>query len=133
MDNSPANFAVVFMAILSILSSPVVAKNKVVVRNKVHSVVKVHCQSADNDLGVHYLGYGEAVSWSFNINIWDTTLFFCDIVWGRLAKAHIDVFTAENRFNCRNVECNWLILPKGFYLYDFESHKYHFKYVWHRE
>ncbi|WOG94708.1 hypothetical protein DCAR_0314005 [Daucus carota subsp. sativus] len=38
----------------------------------------LHCKSKDNDLGFHTLDLNQVYGWSFNMNIWSSTLFWCN-------------------------------------------------------
>ncbi|KAF7148807.1 hypothetical protein RHSIM_Rhsim03G0219200 [Rhododendron simsii] len=40
-------------------------------------VLTIHCKSADNDLGIYVLSYGQFLEWHFRKNIWGTTRFYC--------------------------------------------------------
>ncbi|KAH7521862.1 hypothetical protein FEM48_Zijuj07G0077000 [Ziziphus jujuba var. spinosa] len=90
----------VVLAFISIfISSPVSANYTIEVRNNVHSTKKidVHCKSADKDLSVHHLKYGENLDWNFNISNINllSPVFDCDIIWEKVAKGHIVVFDAR--------------------------------------
>ncbi|KAG5578401.1 hypothetical protein H5410_058535 [Solanum commersonii] len=41
----------------------------------------LHCHSYDNDLGQSILEEDDEVNWSFRVNFWGTTLFYCDVRW----------------------------------------------------
>lgn len=51
----------------------------------------LHCQSKDNDLGFHTLPLNQLYTWSFRMNFWQTTLFFCHFWWGG-KQTSFDVF-----------------------------------------
>ncbi|KAL5832311.1 hypothetical protein ACOSQ3_017715 [Xanthoceras sorbifolium] len=66
------------------------AENTVVIKNDFRSNAKylyVHCHSADDDLGEHWLKKGQKYSWSFDVNLWGTTLFDCYAQWGNKKKS----------------------------------------------
>lgn len=130
LASSAAVLAAVLVAMLSVFSSLVAAKHKVVVSNDVQSMVKVHCQSADNDLGVHYLAYDRSVEWKFNDNIWGTTLFYCDFTWGKV-KAHAVVYAAEKkRYGCHEEECYWMISTWGIFMLNSQTVLFERMYRW---
>ncbi|XP_015887500.3 S-protein homolog 5 [Ziziphus jujuba] len=80
--------------------SPVLAKYNVVIVNILgeNETLNLHCQSKDDDLGVHYVPYADFFEWRFNVNIWRTTLFYCDMGWGNL-RGHFDIFAAKRDMN----------------------------------
>ncbi|KAJ4827663.1 hypothetical protein Tsubulata_017671 [Turnera subulata] len=39
----------------------------------------IHCKSGDDDLGVHVIKVGGKYEWSFRVNFWGTTLYFCGV------------------------------------------------------
>ncbi|KAK9291605.1 hypothetical protein L1049_019554 [Liquidambar formosana] len=45
------------------------------------SPLYLRCRSDDDDLGVQLLYYKQSYRWSFRINIWETTNFWCDFHW----------------------------------------------------
>uniref|UniRef100_A0A2C9UV39 S-protein homolog n=1 Tax=Manihot esculenta TaxID=3983 RepID=A0A2C9UV39_MANES len=69
----------------------------------------VHCQSKDDDLGYINLDNGSEFQWSFNINFWGTTLFFCDLQWKDSFAIHFNAFDANKDYNKCVTECKWLI------------------------
>ncbi|XP_031374170.1 S-protein homolog 24-like [Punica granatum] len=44
-------------------------------------LIHVHCKSKDDDLGTHIIANGDRCEFSFNVNIFQTTLIFCGIGW----------------------------------------------------
>lgn len=46
-----------------------------------HQRLTLHCKSADNDLDVHRLGYGEHYEFSFRANFFDRTQYYCSFQW----------------------------------------------------
>ena len=54
------------------------------------SSLRLHCKSKDNDLGFHTLGLNQVYKWSFNVNFWASTLFWCNFWWdGKYAAFHV--------------------------------------------
>lgn len=45
-------------------------------------LLKIHCQSGDNDLGVRTLKVGDKFDFSFHMNFIGTTLYHCSFSWG---------------------------------------------------
>ncbi|CAK7339001.1 unnamed protein product [Dovyalis caffra] len=73
------------------------------------NVLKVHCQSKDDDLGEHALAASAETSWTFRMNILGTTLFWCGMNW---ASGHgsFKVFWRDDDIlgRCNYKECFWI-------------------------
>ncbi|OVA07077.1 Plant self-incompatibility S1 [Macleaya cordata] len=82
-----------------------------------------HCKSKDDDLGERTLAYKQSWNWSFTINFWWTTLFWCNMWWhdsnGQLVYASHDAYKAKRdyREHCR-MDCFWSIRKDGWYYGD---------------
>lgn len=77
----------------------------------------IHCKSKDDDLGEHSLKVGEDFRWHFKINIWFSTLFFCDFNWGQMSRTfNVFTFRKEGKFCSKTGNCYWLPTERGFYL-----------------
>ncbi|KAF2618052.1 hypothetical protein F2Q68_00038288 [Brassica cretica] len=74
-------------------------------------VFTVHCKSKDNDLGVHMVAAKTDYHFSFQPNIWKTTLFFCSFQWNNQVK-QFDIFDAP-RDQDDGYKFNWTIKPDG--------------------
>lgn len=129
----------VVLALMSIFMSYSVSANyRIEIKNNVDSAkeMEVHCQSADKDLGVHYLKHEENLDWSLNmsnnINL-SPPFCHCDIIWEKVAKGHIVVFDARrgDLHNC-GTNCKWLINYHGFYVLDVNYGIYRLKNKWER-
>ncbi|KAM1033809.1 hypothetical protein FF1_037258 [Malus domestica] len=46
--------------------------------------VELHCKSKNDDLGNHVIPPSGAYNFTFHDNLWDTTLFYCNVQWRRL-------------------------------------------------
>ncbi|KAH6791340.1 hypothetical protein C2S51_006346 [Perilla frutescens var. frutescens] len=81
----------------------------------------IHCASGDDDLGNHSLARTCDFNWSFRMNFFSTTLFFCRFRWEGKNVAH-DVFTDRLSDGCFPIDghviyrCRWLVKEDGFYL-----------------
>ncbi|KAL3850252.1 hypothetical protein ACJIZ3_012134 [Penstemon smallii] len=86
-------------------------------------VMTVHCQSRDDDIGYHVLEEGSAIGWSFNPNIWVTTLFYCDVKMGDSnIWYHFDAYDARRDYYRCWTMCRWIITNEGsLYGFDEES------------
>lgn len=83
--------------------------------------IKLHCRSKDDDIGNFILEQGEAAEWSFSINFWGTTLFYCDMQFSNSSKIsyHFDAFSTERDWERCYSKCRWIISEKGsLYGYD---------------
>lgn len=78
-------------------------------------VLTIHCKSADNDLGVHVLSYGQFIGWHFRKNIWGTTRFYC-YLFSKRGNNSFDVF----RQGMCSRHCPWFVRDNGTCL---ETHK----------
>lgn len=101
------------------------------------NLLKVHCQSKDDDIGVRTLNPGDQFSFSFRMNIFGTTLFHCNLVWGSKHN-HFEVFN-QKRSYCygrklfKNIYCTWLMKDSGIYLAlgpNPSPSDFHFLYPW---
>jgi hypothetical protein len=106
----------------------------------------LHCKSKDDDLGMHYLQVGSEFSWHFEENLWQSTLFWCNM---RTDKAHasFNVFWLkkneepkygsdfmENTCECflTGGECNciWTTKDDGIYLRNILENREIFMHKW---
>ncbi|XP_018464503.2 S-protein homolog 5 [Raphanus sativus] len=74
-------------------------------------LLTVHCKSKDNDLGVQKLAANTDYHFSFQPNIWKSTLFFCSFQWNNQVK-HFDIFDAQ-RDQDDGYKFTWTIKPDG--------------------
>ena len=72
-------------------------------------VLTVHCKSKDDDLGVHMVAAKTDYHFSFQPNIWKTTLFFCSFQWNDQVK-QFDIFDAP-RDQDDGYKFYWTIKP----------------------
>ncbi|XP_043705593.1 S-protein homolog 21-like [Telopea speciosissima] len=64
--------------------------------------LNVHCKSKDDDLGPHTLGFGEEFYWVFDLNVFGTTLFWCNMDWGN-KQGSFEIFNArKEQYKCGN-------------------------------
>ncbi|XP_047318615.1 self-incompatibility protein S1-like [Impatiens glandulifera] len=82
----------------------------------------VHCKSKDNDLGVHQIVYNGTYEWTFRNNIWDTTLFWCDLQWGQpMVTGSCHAYEADrDQRRCRK-RCMWKIKEMGLYSFNMNT------------
>lgn len=127
------NFLLVLLAMFIFSNSSIVVADYhvYIINNLDESVIlRVHCKSKDNDLGIRNISYGGLVSWKFKINIIRTTLFYCDINW-RNVKGHFDVFVAKrDAHRCVDHKWYWRIDLDGLYLFIKDKRDVVLQYKW---
>ena len=90
--------------------------------------LRFHCQSFDNDLGVHYPKLNQDFNFTFRENIFKSTLFFCSFTRG-VQNQSFDVFNPAISQKCRR--CYWRVKADGFYFSDTgASDQYQKQYFW---
>lgn len=72
----------------------------------------VQCKSKEDDLGPHILEKGQAFSFKFKVNFFQTTLFFCNFRWkspeGKIESKWFNIYSArDDRMTCSM--CRWLV------------------------
>ncbi|CAJ1978878.1 unnamed protein product [Sphenostylis stenocarpa] len=75
---------ILFWLLMQPSSSVVIwPKTTVIVTNNLEDGqdLLLHCQSADDDLGMQHLRPNASFSWSFHVNVIGTTLFHCSFQW----------------------------------------------------
>ncbi|KAI3857492.1 hypothetical protein MKW92_035835 [Papaver armeniacum] len=81
-----------------------------------------HCKSADDDLGERILAFDTAWGWSFRINFFDTTLYWCNFWWveenGKPRQEGFQIFKAKRDFKRCHYFCKHAIRSDGIYRYD---------------
>ncbi|CAN6893042.1 unnamed protein product [Brassica oleracea] len=82
-----------------------------VINNLGGPLLTVHCKSKDDDLGVHMVAANKDYHFSFQPNVWKTTLFFCSFQWNNQVK-RFDIFDAT-RDEGVGEKFNWTIKPNG--------------------
>lgn len=92
-----------------------------------HQDVYVHCKSKDNDLGFHVIPRSGSYQWSFKVNFWETTQFYCYLKsqfpggGGRVVRGGFDLYVAKrDRKRCPKL-CVWRVLSDGVHGYREES------------
>ncbi|KAB1227000.1 hypothetical protein CJ030_MR1G014978 [Morella rubra] len=81
-----------------------------IVMNKLEKgrTMTLHCKSNDNDLGYQIVEDGEEAQWSFSVNLWHTTLFYCNVRWDINSPwDHFDAFSYKRDHDRCQFECLW--------------------------
>ncbi|XP_028775067.1 S-protein homolog 5-like [Neltuma alba] len=93
-------------------------------------VLRIHCKSKDDDLGVHYLSFHSTYQWKFKTNaLIRNTLFYCYMWWGNNVTGSYDVYRAT-RDDDKCTDCKWSIRTDGWYWFDSGSGHWHLMYQW---
>lgn len=72
----------------------------------------IHCQSKDEDLGVHVLPPGGLFEWSFRPSLWSTTLFFCRIQ-SKSKEMSFNIYVHDRDVLVCDRHCYWDVTPNG--------------------
>ena len=76
------------------------------------SLLTIHCQSKDDDLGVHVLPNDDFVQWSFKPHIIEeNTLFFCKLQWQNKTMSFDAYKEGRDLYGCHKT-CYWDVLIK---------------------
>ncbi|KAM6595787.1 hypothetical protein CsatA_006311 [Cannabis sativa] len=101
------------------------ARVKVQVVNRMDdksSIIDLHCQSKDDDLGSVVLKVGNETEWSFSVNFLGTTLFYCDVKWSNSSSRYsFDAYDAVRDYTRCRTQCRWIISGQGS-LYGYDQH-----------
>jgi hypothetical protein len=103
-------------------------------------ILQAHCKSGDLDLGLQHISMMEQIEWRFQINFWDTTLYFCNLSWVGGHRT-FDVFTAQRNFihnKCapsingskKEKDCIWRAQYNGIYVLDAKTQAFLLQYTW---
>ena len=94
------------------------------------SSLTIHCQSKDDDLGVHVLSNLEFFEWSFHPNlIIISTLFYCKIQWQDKVMSFDSYKESRDLTGCHK-RCVWDINSKGACLLNNNKGGYDLCFVW---
>ncbi|KAL7147235.1 hypothetical protein ABFS83_06G094600 [Erythranthe nasuta] len=73
--------------------------------------INIHCYSTEDNLGSHDLIYGTNFSWSFRVNVWGTTKFWCDFTT-KHGSGSYGVYTKSLSVYCNDLY-QWLVRESG--------------------
>ncbi|KAL6189325.1 hypothetical protein ACLB2K_040714 [Fragaria x ananassa] len=82
-----------------------------------HLVLKAHCRSKDDDLGVRNLPPHASFKFSFRPHVIFKTVFTCDFDWPNNVHHQFDIYNYD-RDDCRN--CSWIITPNTPCMHNFD-------------
>lgn len=100
-------------------------------------VLYVHCKSKDDDLGSHGLQVKDKFHFTFRVNVWGTTLFWCNFNWGNINHGggyHIFWYKDELVYKCgyKEKDCIWSARNDGIYLKNIPENQFQIFYEWQR-
>lgn len=123
--------SIFFFLLIGLLTSQSALDDKAFEKIRVHIVngfqsetLQVHCKSKENDLGDRNIPVNQEFSWKFHINIWRSTLFFCDTRWSRGHK-RFDAFAVRYALmDYCNGNCVWKANETAIFLLDNHNQTY---------
>ncbi|KMS99230.1 hypothetical protein BVRB_2g046690 isoform A [Beta vulgaris subsp. vulgaris] len=88
-------------------------------------------RSKDDDLGQHVLQPRQSFSWKFSGNIFNSTLFWCDVWSIKYGHTYSVVYTMKDHFYhyCNYDDCTWTINEQGINVIDLKTNK---PVLWHK-
>ncbi|CAL1385875.1 unnamed protein product [Linum trigynum] len=88
-------------------------KAMVRITNTEGAMLKFHCKSKDDDLGVRVLGHRQSFQFEFNPNIFFKTLFYCSFEWQNGGGVHwFDIYVqTRDWLHCKI--CEWEVKQSG--------------------
>lgn len=92
-------------------------KEHVIIKNRLPGLdppLILRCRSKDDDLGIHTLHLFKTYEWSFRMNTFKTTLFYCDFVRGKQHASFV-VFNADIDSKLRGHKFVYEVRAGGFY------------------
>ncbi|GFP96193.1 hypothetical protein PHJA_001763400 [Phtheirospermum japonicum] len=90
----------------------------------------VHCKSADDDLGDHFLDQDGNWHWKFRVNFFRSTLFFCHVQWGGMETSFTVFDTDYISYKCEDTStCFWSVRNDGIY-FSCDNENYVKRYIW---
>jgi hypothetical protein len=126
------NVMILFLVIGLCLCTLVECKKHVSIKNRLGSGknLSIHCKSGDDDLGAQNIADGQEYGFSFNVNFFRTTLFFCSLAWEKVPQYHIEAYSyAKDHVRCDS-GCSWIVAAEGIYGLNGKTGFWEFMYHW---
>ncbi|KAI3836702.1 hypothetical protein MKX03_007331 [Papaver bracteatum] len=83
------------------------------------------CKSKDTDFGHHRIAYGDEFVWTFKINVWHTTLYWCKMWWtavdGKYTEGSYAIYKAKRDWSRCGNECHYYVRRDGIYQNNYDS------------
>lgn len=90
----------------------------------------MHCHSKQDDLGQQVLSYWQGKEWSFKVNIFLTTMYWCNFRWvsdGITKEKSFKIYEARRDYKKCAAKCLRSVRGDGVYFYD------EFNDIWEKE
>ncbi|XP_011016771.1 PREDICTED: uncharacterized protein LOC105120299 [Populus euphratica] len=98
--------------------------------------LSLRCKSKHDDLGGHALPVEANFHFTFKVNFWGTTLFWCNFNWGKNHGGSYDIFWYEDDllYKCsyKTKNCTWHARNDGIYSMGIPDNRFINFYYWKR-
>ncbi|PIA62066.1 hypothetical protein AQUCO_00200209v1 [Aquilegia coerulea] len=104
------------------------------------TMLDIHCKSKNDDLGLHKIAYRQNQTWSFKINFWGTTLFWCGMGWhdkdprgfnpGGYIHGSFEIYNYKRDSKKCDGICVWNVQNYGIYFVNKDTKKNEFMFSW---
>ncbi|CAI0559517.1 unnamed protein product [Linum tenue] len=108
-------------------------KKTVTITNRLPSkaLLRVHCRSKNDDLGIRYLRYDESFHFKFRTDIFFRTLFYCSFEWPGSGRKHwYDIYN-DWLDHCKH--CKFVVKNYGVCKYNNRTYLYDKCFSWQNE
>lgn len=92
--------------------------------------IGIHCQSKDNDLGPQTVADGAQYGWDFSVNVFGTTLFYCNMGWESVQSFPFSAYDYQRDKGRCSSNCSWLMAEEGIYSLNDGTGLWEFTYSW---
>ncbi|XP_073121395.1 S-protein homolog 5-like [Henckelia pumila] len=87
-------------------------RTDVAIVNQIQSEnITIHCYTSDDDIGTHVLSFDQNISWSFEVNFFLTTKFYCDFTTDS-GRGNYAVYDRKLEIRC-DEKCVWNVRERG--------------------
>ncbi|KAM1909279.1 hypothetical protein ACFX13_038056 [Malus domestica] len=112
------------------VSATIFRKIHIDVENRVlpKADVELHRKSKNDDLGSHVIPPSGADNFTFNDNLWDTTLFYCYMQWkrpdGKWVKGAFKIYEPKRDLRHCMHRCKWQIHAKSIFSFTLDTKRW---------